>query len=36
MLNFIDNYSFIPMNGCVGMAPQCTALPRPIMLLRRP
>jgi len=27
MLNFIDNYSFIPMNGCVGMAPSALLCP---------
>jgi hypothetical protein len=26
MLNFIDNYSFIPVSGCVGMDPSTSAL----------
>ena len=27
MFNFIDIYIFIPVSGCVGRGPQCTALP---------
>ncbi|MCS5589566.1 MAG: hypothetical protein NZ824_06325 [Candidatus Thioglobus sp.] len=26
MINFIDIYSFIPVGGCVGIDPQCSAL----------
>jgi len=27
MFNFIYHYIFIPVSGCVGGGPQCTALP---------
>jgi len=27
MLNFIDNYSFIPVSGCVGMDPSALLCP---------
>jgi hypothetical protein len=35
MFNFIDNYIFIPVSGCLGMIP-VHCLPRGPMLFRRP
>jgi hypothetical protein len=36
MFNFIDNYSFIPVSGCVDMDPSELLCPGHNMLLRRP
>ena len=35
MFNFIDIYSFIPVNSSVGIGPGALVFPWPIVLLRR-